>query len=60
MKLNRNQVSKLQQAAWNLEATLNLLTEAGFDQHDMTYKKVRNGLEEIYTELDTYELGEQQ
>lgn len=58
MKLNRNQVSKLQQAAWNLEATLNLLREAGFDSQDMTYKKIRNGLDEINAELDAYELEE--
>lgn len=56
MKLNRNQVSKLQQAAWNLEATLNLLREAGFGYGDMTYKKISAGLEEIYAELDSYEL----
>ena len=56
MKLTKVKVSKIQQSVWNLEATLILLNDAGFDHNDMTYRKVKTALDELDYELENYEL----
>jgi hypothetical protein len=56
MKLTREQVSNLQQAAWAMEQALAFLHKAGFDYQDAASKKVRAATDEVYRELDTYEI----
>ncbi len=56
MKLNRNQVSHLQQAAWKLQEAIVLMKKAGFNAGDMSVKKMQAALDEINYELNNYEL----
>ena len=56
MKLNHNQISKLQQTAWKLEEAIALLSKAGFSRGDMTVKKIQSALDEINYDLNNYEL----
>ena len=56
MKLNRNQVSHLQQAAWKLQEAITLMKKAGFNGGDMSVKKMQAALDEINYDLNNYEL----
>ena len=56
MKLNRNQASHLQQAAWKLEEAIALMKKCGFPNGDTTMKKMKSSLDEINFELKNYTL----
>lgn len=56
MKLNRNQISHMQQSAWKLEEAIALLKKAGFSNGDMSVRKMQAALDEINYELNNYEL----
>ncbi len=56
MKLNRNQISNIQQTVWKLEESVRLLKAAGFNKSDMTVKKIQGALDELNYELLNYEL----
>ena len=55
MKLNRNQASHLQQAAWKLQEAITLMKKAGFSAGDMSVRKMQSALDEINYGLNNYE-----